>query len=130
MAVNLLTFDLSLLKFFSAASAVTFYNLEEPQQEFKKQCHGHAVFCFPSRCCFHCLFSHFQTVFQLIPIIPGGEFRGAARPTSHSKPNTALDPTGSQVELLLLDVCVHAPQPGSRSILLTFRKTKAKTVRA
>lgn len=106
-----------------------FYNLDEPFLEFKKQC-CHAVFCFPSHCCFHCLFSHSQTVFQLIPIIPGREFRGVARPTSHSKPNTELGPTGSQVELLLLDVCVHAPQPGSKSILFTLRKTEAKTASA
>lgn len=58
--------------------------------EFKKQCHGHADLCFPSCCFFHCLFSHSQTVFQLIPIMPGREFAGAASPTSHRKPNTEL----------------------------------------
>ena len=70
----------------------------------------------------------FSDSFQANPHHLQQGFRGAARPTSHSKPNTELEPTGSQVELLLLDVCVCAPQPGSKSIPLTFQeKSKNKT---
>lgn len=65
-----------------------------------------------------------------MPIIPGREFRGAARPTSNSKRSTELEPTGSQVELLLLDVYVHDLQPGTKSIRLTLRKTEAETASA
>lgn len=111
---------------FQGFSAVTPKNLDKLALEFRKQCRGHAVFCLPSCCCFHGLFSHSPTVFQLIPITPGREFRGAARPTSHSNPNTELQPTGSQVDLLLLDVLAILSQPESKSVLLTFRKTKVK----
>lgn len=92
----------SLWKLPSAVSAVTFSNLGEPAPEFKKTMSRPCCLLFPSHCCFHSLFSHSQTVFQLIPIIPDREFRGAAWPTSYSKPNTELEPTGSQVELLCL----------------------------
>lgn len=104
-----------------------FQNLGKPVQSSKNKVAAMLSFCSPSRCCFHCLFSPSQTVFQLIPIIPDREFRGVAGPTSRSKPGAELDPTGSQVELLLLHVWVRAPQPESKSILLTFRRKNTTT---
>lgn len=112
---------MSLKNYFHLLFAVTFYNLDKPVLEFTKRCHGHAVFCLPSCCCFHCLFSHSQTVFQLIPTTPQQWIQG--QPGLHHTPNPTQSCSlqghrWSSCSLMFLSML---SQPESRSILLTLK---------
>lgn len=85
---------------------------------------------FPSCCCFHCLFSHSQTVSRLIPIIPSRDLEG--QPGLHHTPN----PTQSWSlqgrrwsSCSLMCVCVYMlPSQDLNPFLSHSEKARAKAL--
>ena len=109
----------------SFGNPVTLHDLDEPVVGFRTTKSRPALSsCFPSRCWFHCLFSHSPAVFQLIPHQPRqGRQRGQPGPPWHSGPDTEPQPAGSQVELGLLDV-LQAPEPDPNPFFSHSEKQK------